>query len=330
MPDNRFFKVTSRKTITEMLGLAGAKLVLGDPNTTLTGVASHSKSDSYCVVYCDNARHIEKVNPASFGLCLTTQRLADRITASGAIAVSDFPKADFAICADAFYTEVIDTEQRLSFSDDVHIGANAYISASAMISENVTVGANSYIGAGVVLGAGCVIEDGVSIKHAIIEDEARISSGARIGQAGFGFTQGRNGLVRVPQLGRVIIKERAEIGANTTIDRGALDDTEIGAGTKIDNLVQIGHNVIIGQNCIIAAQTGISGSCIIGDNVMMGGQVGVADHLTIGDRALIAAGSGLMRNVPTDEKWGGSPAKPIKEWLREVSLLTKLTKKRNG
>ena len=137
-------------------------------------------------------------------------------------------------------------------------------------------------------------------------------------------------MVKVPQLGRVVIGDDVEIGANTTIDRGALADTVIGKGTKIDNLVQIGHNVTLGQYCIIAAQTGISGSCTIGNGVLMGGQVGLADHLNIGDGAQIAAGSGLMHDIPVGEKWGGSPAKPVKQWLREVAALTRLTKRRNG
>src|SRR5690606_21694064 len=151
----------------------------------------------------------------------------------------------------------------------------------------------------------------------------------QVGQDGFGFLPGPKGLEKNPQIGRVVIQNDVEIGANTTVDRGALSDTIIGEGSKIDNLVQVAHNVKIGRSCVIAGNTGISGSVTIGDMVMLGGRVGIADHITIGDRAQLAAGSGVMHDIPAGERWAGSPAQPRRQALREIAALRKENGKEN-
>jgi UDP-3-O-[3-hydroxymyristoyl] glucosamine N-acyltransferase len=176
----------------------------------------------------------------------------------------------------------------------------------------------------VSIGAGCVIGAQVSITHAELGEGCRVLSGAKIGEAGFGYTAGPEGPFAVPQLGAVRIGKRVDIGALTSIDRGALSDTLVGDLTKIDNLCQIAHNCRIGRGVLIASQTGISGSCTIGDYVMMGGQVGMADHLDIGAGAVIAAGSGLMRDVEPGGKVGGRPAKPMRQWMKETAALGRL------
>ena len=162
--------------------------------------------------------------------------------------------------------------------------------------------------------------------HALLGDRVYLHPGVRIGQDGFGFAMGPGGHLKVPQLGRVIIQNDVEIGANTTIDRGANRDTLIGEGTKIDNLVQIGHNVSVGRHCVIVAHVGVSGSTEIGDFVAIGGQAGVAGHLKVGSGAQIAAQSGVMNDVPAGERWGGAPAKPMREFMRELATLTRITK----
>jgi UDP-3-O-[3-hydroxymyristoyl] glucosamine N-acyltransferase len=159
----------------------------------------------------------------------------------------------------------------------------------------------------------------------LVGDRVIIHPGACIGQDGFGFVPGESGHRKIVQVGRVILQDDVEIGANTTIDRGSNRDTVIGEGTKIDNLVQIGHNVVIGRNCLIAGQVGISGSVTIGDSAVLGGKVGVRDNVKIGRGAMLAAGSAPATDVPDGARWGGVPARPIKEWLRQNAILGRLT-----
>jgi UDP-3-O-[3-hydroxymyristoyl] glucosamine N-acyltransferase len=170
----------------------------------------------------------------------------------------------------------------------------------------------------------------VTIGFALIGDRVRILAGASIGEPGFGVTAADGKTMDVPQLGRVIIQDNVSIGSNTCIDRGAWDDTVIGENTKIDNLVQIGHNVRLGRGCLLAAMTGISGSCIVGDGVAFGGGAGIADHINIGDRARVAADAGVMRDIPAGEMWVGSPARPVRQYMREVAWLSKMATTRKG
>jgi UDP-3-O-[3-hydroxymyristoyl] glucosamine N-acyltransferase len=197
------------------------------------------------------------------------------------------------------------------------------VGAGARIGAGTEVGPNCVIGPGVAIGRRCRIGAGAVIGFALLGDEVRIFAGVVIGEPGFGVAATGADVVDVPQLGRVIIQDRVTVGANTCIDRGAWDDTVIGENTKIDNLVQVAHNVRIGRNCIFAAQAGISGSVVIGDGAMFGGRAGVTDHIEIGAGARIAAAAGVMKNVPAGEVWCGTPARPLRRFMRETAWLAK-------
>jgi UDP-3-O-[3-hydroxymyristoyl] glucosamine N-acyltransferase len=233
-----------------------------------------------------------------------------------------------------------------SFCGTVGISAQSKIASTALLEQGVTIehgaligehveigegtliGANAVIGSGCKIGRNCVVGPNTSILHAFIGNRVIIHGGVRIGQDGFGYVPGEKGLEKMPHLGRVIIQDDVEIGANTAIDRGALDDTVIGEGTKIDNLVQIAHNVRIGRHCIITGHCGLSGSVTLGDRVMLGGRTGIADHIKVGDGAQIAAASGVMNDIPAGERWGGVPAQPLKDLFREVAIIRNLVREK--
>jgi UDP-3-O-[3-hydroxymyristoyl] glucosamine N-acyltransferase len=217
---------------------------------------------------------------------------------------------------------VVHPEARLE--DNVCVEPGAVIGARAEIGRGTIISAGAAIGEAVAVGRDCFIGANASIQFALIGDRVIIHPGVCIGQDGFGFVLGSRGHAKVAQIGRVIIQDNVEIGANTTIDRGANGDTVIGEGTKIDNQVQIGHNVEIGRHCVIVAQVGVSGSTTLGDFVAIGGQAGFLGHLTIGDGAEIAAAAGVYDDVPPNSRWAGRPARPIKEWFRELRAIRKL------
>ncbi len=214
--------------------------------------------------------------------------------------------------------------------DGVSIEPGAVIGPRVEIGSGTVIGANAVIGADVRIGRDCSIGAGTSLSNALIGDRVIIHPGCKIGQDGFGFVMGGKGHLKVPQVGRVIIQDDVEIGAGTTIDRGAIRDTVIGEGTKIDNLVQVGHNVSIGRHCVIVAQTGISGSSTLEDFVVLGARVGLNNNVTIGEGAQIAAISDVHGDVPPGARWGGTPAKPVKQWFREMMILERLARQKGG
>ncbi|MBP9791897.1 MAG: UDP-3-O-(3-hydroxymyristoyl)glucosamine N-acyltransferase [Rickettsiales bacterium] len=210
---------------------------------------------------------------------------------------------------------------------DCRIMDNSYIGKNVRIGDNVIIYPNVFIGDNVVIGNGSVIHDSVSLRYCLIGERAIIHPGVRIGQDGFGYAVDKGQYIKVPQIGSVIIGNDVEIGANSTIDRGTIEDTIIGDMTKIDNLVQIGHNVIIGKNCFVVSQAGIAGSTKLGNYVVLGGQVGVAGHLNIGDYVQVGGQSGIMKDIDSKEVVWGCPSLPIKEKMREIVMLKKLINK---
>ena len=222
----------------------------------------------------------------------------------------------------------VDPKARLG--KNVILGFGVVIGAGAEIGDGSKIGPGCVIAPGVTIGRDCEIGSNVTISHAHIGDKVSILPGAQIGQPGFGFASSQSGHARIPQLGRVIIQDRVEIGAGTTIDRGALSDTVIGEGSKLDNLVQVGHNAQIGRHCVLVAQTGVGGSTVIEDFVIVGGRVGIADHGHIGTGARLAGRSATVsgQTVAGGQDYGGVPAKPVREWMREVHLVNALARRK--
>lgn len=215
-----------------------------------------------------------------------------------------------------------------NLDEDVQLAPGAVVGPDVEIGRGTRIGPNAVIGRGVRIGRDCRIGSNAGIRFALLGDAVEVLPGAQIGQAGFGFAGSANGHERIPQLGRVIVQDRVEIGACTTIDRGALGDTVIGEGTKIDNLVQIGHNSHLGRHCVIVAQAGISGSCELGDFVVLGGQVGISDHVRLGDHVRFAArAAATPGEYPGNADYGGVPARPIREWRRELAAVALLAKR---
>lgn len=338
MADSRFFSVAGPFTLADLARIAGAAVGEGaDPAAEFHDVAPLETAGPRDVGFLDNKRYVEAFTQSRAGACLVHPSLAGRAPAGMALLVSDEPYRAYAAVAEAFYPAPIPSpmvapgaaiDATATLGEGCRVDHGAVIGRRVEVGRRCRIGANSVIGDGVVIGDDCVIGANVTITHSLIGARVSILPGVRIGQDGFGFAMGPQGHRKVPQLGRVIIESDVEIGANTTIDRGAGPDTVIGAGSKIDNLVQIGHNVRLGKGCVVVAQVGISGSTHFGDFVVAAGQVGIAGHLTIGTGARISAQSGIMRDVAAGATVGGTPAFPITEHWRQVAALEQLAKKK--
>ncbi len=337
MTDKRFFNVSGPFSLADLADLAGAELGgNADPSEQFSDVGPLDVADSGMVSFLDNKRYAEAFSKSRAGACVVHPAMAPKAPKGMALLMCDQPYHGYARIARAFYpadtatpflaaTASIDASAQLGA--DCQIDPGVTIAANVIIGDRCRIGANAVIGAGVTIGDDCSIGPLTTLACCLIGNEAIIHSGVRIGQDGFGFALGPEGHLKVPQLGRVVIEDDVEIGANTTIDRGTGPDTVIGAGTKIDNLVQIGHNVRLGRNCVVVSHVGISGSTTIGDFVMLGGQVGLAGHLNIGSGVQIAAQSGVMRDIAAGQKVGGSPAAPFRDWMRGIAMIEKMSKK---
>jgi UDP-3-O-[3-hydroxymyristoyl] glucosamine N-acyltransferase len=278
------------------------------------------------------------------GVCLVPQLASEKSgkwpAAPAGMVMLEVPSVSraFAAIAALFYPghsqprwrqkEAVSPDARIGC--DVEFAPGVVIGPGAEIGDGTRLGPGTVIGPGVAIGRDCEIGANVSISHAYIGDRVTILPGAQIGQPGFGFATSGEDYLKIPQLGRVIVQDDVEIGAATTIDRGALGDTVIGEGSKLDNLIMIAHNCQIGRHCVIAGQTGLAGSVVLEDGVVLAGQVGLGDHTRVGAKARMGARAGTGSSILLEggQDYGGAPAKPVREWAREIHALARLAKPR--
>jgi UDP-3-O-[3-hydroxymyristoyl] glucosamine N-acyltransferase len=337
MPDPRFFEDLGPISLDQLAELTGAALADAAAGRTLIHMAAPlDRAIEGSIGFLSDRRHLTALADTKASACFLLAEHAGLSPAGCVALVTSEPQAAWARAAGRLHRPWPASDGQpmvhpsASFEEDVILGPGAVIGPHARIGRETQIGPNTVIGAGVAIGRGCLIGANVSIGFALIGDNVRILAGAVIGEAGFGVAASRIGAIDIPQLGRVILQDGVTVGANTCIDRGAWDDTVIGENTKIDNQVQVAHNVRLGRSCALAAHTGISGSVTVGDGVQFGGRAGVADHVTIGDGARIAAAAGLMRNVPAGQSWGGYPALPVRQWMRQVAWLARANRTQGG
>lgn len=341
--ETTFFPKPVGLTLGEIANTVGATLQEGvDKEVNLSGVAPLEDAGRGHLSFFDNPKYLSALGQSNATACICAPKFKDRLPDEVICLEVNDPYRAFATAAALFYPLSM---RPVTVQKTGTVSPLAYVSKSAVLEEGVTVEAFAYIDDEVVIGAGsivgshakisqkvkigrdCSITSHVCVQHTLIGDRVILHPGVKVGQDGFGFAMSPQGHLKVPQVGRVIIQDDVEIGANTTVDRGANRDTIIGEGTKIDNQVQIGHNVVVGRHCIIVSQVGISGSTTLEDFVAIGGQSGVNGHVTIGMGSQIAAVSVVHGDVPPGSRWGGVPARPVREWFKEQQLLKRMVRK---
>ncbi len=325
MPDPRFFDGLPALSVAELAERVGGEMVRGG-DRPVSAVAPLGSAGPRDVAFMGDRKFAAALGQTRAGCVILPAAALEVAPAAAAVIVSQEPQAAWARASATFHRAIplVESDPGEAAEDDtVVFEPGVVIGPGVRIGRGTRIGANSIIGPGVQIGRDCVVGYNVSVGFALIGDRVRLMSGVRIGEAGFGAAWSEAGPVDVPQLGRVILQDGVTVGANSCIDRGAYDDTVVGENTKIDNLVMIAHNCIIGRNCLLAAHTGISGSCIVGDNVIFGGKAGIGDHIRIGEGARVAGGAGVLADIPAGETWSGYPAKPIRQSLREAVWLAK-------
>ena len=332
--DPRFFQRAGPFTLAAVADAAEAEAP--PRRLMLAGVAPLQTAGPDQVSFLDNRKYLSALDATCAGAVIVHPDMASRVPGGGVAIVTPEPYAAWAKVAALFHpappvcpgihpAAVIAADAVVDPSAE--IGPFAVIGERAEIGPRCRVGALAVIGPGVVLGPDCRIGPHASLSHALLGARVYVYPGARIGQEGFGFAITGEGFHSVPQLCRVILEDDVEVGANSTIDRGSLRDTVIGAGSRLDNLVQIGHNARLGRGCVIVSQAGVSGSTVLEDHVMVGPQAGLTGHLTIGRMARIGAQAGVMADVAAGTEVVGSPAQPRRAFFREVATLRRLVKR---
>lgn len=332
----RFFPPHEGITLSDLADRCGAKLAdLAFAERRVTSVAPLSRAGAEEITFANSRKALPELTKSRAAAVFVGIANSSHVPEGVAVLITETPQTAFALAAASLFPDSM--KPVMLAGETAVVSSGAHVHPAARLEKGVTVGFGAVIGAEAEIGTGTVIAPGAAIgpgcrigrnshighgatvQFALIGSNVIIHPGVRIGQDGFGYAPGPTGPLKIPQIGRVIIQDHVEIGANTTIDRGALDDTVIGEGTKIDNLVQIGHNVRIGRHCVLVGQVGVAGSAVIGNGVMIGGAAGVNGHITIGDGAQLAALSGVATDVPAGARWGGQPARPMSGVLRDAA-----------
>ncbi|TYC58616.1 UDP-3-O-(3-hydroxymyristoyl)glucosamine N-acyltransferase [Rhodobacterales bacterium] len=344
MSEPRFFDVPVPVSLADIASWGDAEIVRGDASLEITSVAPLEDAGPGALVFFDNTAYLKQLETTSAAACLVGKRFKDKIPEGVAVIVCKDPYRSWGLVLAALYpkamipkeyvepfvSERANVDTTALLEDGVTVEPGAVIGADVEIGAGTVIRANAVIGRGVKIGRDSVISANCSVQHSVLGNRVYLHPGVCCGQDGFGYAMGPQGHLKVPQIGRVIIQDDVEVGANTTIDRGANRDTIIGEGTKIDNQVQIGHNVVIGRHCVLVSQVGLSGSCTLEDFVAIGGQTGVRGHVTIGMGAQVAAVSVVSEDLAAGGRYGGAPAKPVKQWFREVAAVRKLAERGSG
>lgn len=337
--DGRFFQRQGPFEISVLAEKAKAEVRPGakaPPHLKLRGVAPLQAATPAEISFLDNRRYLPLLTETCAGAVIVAPAFVDKVPPHCTALVTKEAYLAWARVATLFHPRpnarpgthpTAHVAETARIGRGVEIGVFAVVEEGAVLEDNVVVAAHAVIGPGVHIGRDSRIGAHASIECALIGQRVIIYPGARIGQDGFGFAVGPSGFEAVPQIGRVIIEDDVEIGANSTIDRGSMRDTFIGAGTRIDNLVQIGHNAVLGKCCIVVSQAGISGSTELGDFVTIAAQAGLIGHIKIGAKAKIGAQCGVMSDVEADAEVIGSPAMPFREFFRNVAWVRKAVKR---
>ncbi|MDR2781162.1 MAG: UDP-3-O-(3-hydroxymyristoyl)glucosamine N-acyltransferase [Holosporaceae bacterium] len=337
MIDKIFFEEIKKVKVFELAAMCDFKII-GSCDFEISGVATLKNATASELSFFGNRKYLADLRTTSAGAVILTENNVADLPSSVVGLVYPNATIGYANALSILYPKekhISKICETAKIHESVQIGSNPFVGEYVVIEENVIIGNDVVIGHNCVIEKGCkignnvFIHDSVTISHSIIGDNVSINSGARIGESGFGIIPTGKEMIHVRQLGRVVIGDRVRIGANTTIDRGSVEDTTIGDDTIIDNLVQIAHNVCVGKRSILVAQVGIAGSTKIGNDVVLAGQVGVSGHIEIGDGAIAAAKSGIASSVEAKKIVGGIPAVDVNIWKRQAAFLKmSVTKKK--
>ena len=342
MSEKSFFEKTGPYKLKILSDHINGKLnSIENSEILIDDISSLNNAKDSEITFFSNLALKEELKNSSAGACVISELNVDFAPKDMPLILCDDPYMGFALISQKFYPKELnvnlltgqknnitnDTPDDIILGRDVIIEFGAVVGKNAVIGDNTFIGSNSVIGANVKIGKDCYIGSNVSITHSYIGDNVKIHNGTSIGQDGFGFAMSSSGHQKIPQLGLVEIHDHVEIGANCTIDRGASESTVIGEGTKLDNLVHIAHNCIIGKNCILTGMVGLAGSTVLEDFVVMGAKSGAVGHLTIGKGSQIAAKTGVTKDLPPGQKWAGWPVKRMDVWKKELIALKKIIKK---